>query len=224
MEENKEEKIVDTEDLKKETVNTVNQVKETIKKVDIKNDAKEATGFVTAMFKDPFAKIQEIAKDDNNKNFKTAIVLIVVWMLAILIKRLAIQNWAFARVFKISLSLIKGTIAPLLGILVLSLIIYCMNKKSKKSLITTLTAVTVAKIPTIAASVISLLTIFSSSISKITSPIASLCGVITTILTYFSAKALFEEKENSKFLKTFVIIEAIYYVAYLVISFFEIYI
>ena len=62
MEEKKEEKIVDTEDLKKETVDTVKQVKETIKKVDIKSDAKEATGFVSAMLKDPFAKIQEIAR------------------------------------------------------------------------------------------------------------------------------------------------------------------
>lgn len=224
MEEKKEEKIVDTEELKKETVNTVNQVKETIKKVDIKNDAKEATGFVSAMLKDPFAKIQEIVHDTTNKNFKTALVLIVVWMVAILVRKLALQNWGYTNFFKISLSLIKSTIAPVIGILALSLIIYCMNKKAKKSLIITVTAVTIANIPNILATIIQLLTIFSASIVKLTNPMVSFGSVITIILTYFSTKALFEEKENSKFLKTFVGIEAIYYVAYLVISFLEIYI
>lgn len=224
MEENKEEKIVDTEELKKETVNTVNQVKETIKKVDIKNDAKEATGFVSAMLKDPFAKIQEIAHDTMNKNFKTALVLIIVWMVAILVRKLALQNWRYTNLFTVSLSLVKSTIAPVIGILVLSLIIYCMNEKAKKSLITIVTAVTIANIPNILATMIQLLTIVSASIAKLTNPIASFGSVITIILTYFSAKALFEEKENSKFLKIFIGIEAIYYVAYLVISFLEIYI
>lgn len=224
MEENKEQKIVDTEDLKKETVNTVNQVKETIKKVDIKNDAKEATGFVSAMLKEPFAKIQEIAHDTTNQNFKTALVLIVVWMISILVRKLALQNWVYTNFFRVSLSLIKSTIAPVIGILVLSLIIYCMNKKSKKSLVTTVTAVTIANIPTILTSVIQLLNIISTSISKLTNPIVNFGGVLTVILTYFTTKALFEEKENSKFLKKFVIVEAIYYVAYLVISFLEIYI
>lgn len=224
MEEKKEEKVVDTEDLKKETADTVKQVKETIKKVDIKSDAKEATGFVSAMIKDPFAKIQEIAHDTTNKNFKTAIVLMVVWMVAILVRKLALQSWAYTNVFQVLLSAAKVTIAPLVGVLVLSLIIYCMNKKAKKSLITIVTAVTIANIPTILATIIRLLTIMSSSISKLTNPILSFAEVITIILTYFTTKALFEEKENSKFLKTFVIVEAIYYVAYLVFSFLEIYI
>ena len=99
-----------------------------------------------------------------------------------------------------------------------------MNKKEKKSLATIITSITIAKIPTIFASVVNLLTIFSVSAYKITSPIASLCSVVTTILTYFTIKAIFNEEQNSKFLKTFVIIEAIYYVAYLIISFLEIYI
>ena len=214
MEEKKEEKIVDTEDLKKETVDTVKQVKETIKKVYIKSDAKEATGFVSAMLKDPFAKIQEIAHDTTNKNFKTAIVFMVVWMIAILVRKLILQSWAYVNVFQVLLSIAKVTIAPFAGVLVLSLIIYCMNNK----------AVTIAHIPTILATIIRLLTIISGSISKLTNPILSFGEVISIILTYFTTKALFEEKENSKFLKTFVIIEAIYYVAYLVFSFLEIYI
>lgn len=222
--EEKEENKVNTEEIKKETVETAKQVKDSIKNVDIKNDAKEATGFVSAMFKDPFAKIKEIVEDKENKNFKLAIIFIVIWTVAVFIKALAAKYWSFSAVFRNVLSLIKTIIAPVLGILVLSAIVYFMNKKEKKSLATIITSITIAKIPTILASVISLLTIFSVSAYRITSPISSLCSVVTIILTYFTIKAIFNEEQNSKFLKTFVIIEAIYYVAYLIISFLEIYI
>lgn len=219
-----EENKVNTEEIKKETVETAKQVKDSIKNVDIKNDAKEATGFVSAMFKDPFAKIKEIVEDKENKNLKLAIIFIVIWTVAVFIKALAAKYWSFSAVFRNVLSLIKTIIAPVLGILVLSAIVYFMNKKEKKSLATIITSITIAKIPTILASVISLLTIFSVSAYRITSPISSLCSVVTIILTYFTIKAIFNEEQNSKFLKTFVIIEAIYYVAYLIISFLEIYI
>lgn len=219
-----EENKVNTEEIKKETVETAKQVKDSIKNVDIKNDAKEATGFVSAMFKDPFAKIKEIVEDKENKNLKMAIIFIVIWTVAVFIKALAAKYWSFDALFRNVLSLVKTIIAPTLGILVLSAIVYFMNKNEKKSLTTIITSITIAKIPKILASVISLLTIFSYSAHKITSPIASLCSVVTTILTYFTIKAIFNEEQNSKFLKTFVIIEAIYYVAYLIISFLEIYI
>ena len=219
-----EENKVNTEEIKKETVETAKQVKDSIKNVDIKNDAKEATGFVSAMFKDPFAKIKEIVEDKENKNLKLAIIFIAIWTVAIFIKALAAKYWSFDALFRNVLSLVKTIIAPTLGILVLSAIVYFMNKNEKKSLTTIITSITIAKIPKILASVISLLTIFSYSAHKITSPIASLCSVVTTIITYFTIKAIFNEEQNSKFLKTFVIIEAIYYVAYLIISFLEIYI
>ena len=222
--EEKEENKVNTEEIKKETVETAKQVKDSIKNVDIKNDAKEATGFVSAMLKDPFAKIKEIVEDKENKNLKLAIIFIAIWTVAVFIKALAAKYWSFSAVFRNVLSLIKTIIAPVLGILVLSAIVYFMNKKEKKSLATIITSITIAKIPTILASVISLLTIFSVSAYRITSPISSLCSVVTIILTYFTIKAIFNEEQNSKFLKTFVIIEAIYYVAYLIISFLEIYI
>ena len=223
MEENNEQKV-NTEELKKETVDTVNQVKDTIKNVDIKKDTKEATGFVSKLFKDPFATIQEITKDSENKYLKTALILVIVWMAVKLVKTLINRIWMPSHIFETVLSIVKITIAPAVGIIVLSVIIYFMNKKAKKSLTTTITAVTVAQIPKIISAIVSLLTIISSSASKITSPFSSLCGVISTILTYFTMKALFEEKENSKFLKTFVIVETIYFVTYIVVGFLGIYI
>lgn len=224
MKEKEEEKKVDTEEIKKETVETVNQVKDTIKNVDIKKDAKAAQGFVSEMFKDPFAKIKEIVDDKKNKNFKLAIIFIAVWTIAVFLRALAGEHWAFNILFRNVLSLIKIIIAPALGILVLSAIVYMLNKKEKRSLTTIITAITIANVPLIVASIVNLLTVFSYSAYKITTPVSGLCSIITTILTYFTIKTLFKEEQNSKFLKTFVIIEAIYYLAYIAISFLEIYI
>lgn len=225
MEEKKnEEQNVNTEEIKKETVETVNQVKETIKNVDIKNDAKEATGFVASMFKDPFGAIKQIVNDSNNKHFKTAIIFIAVWTMVVFIEALSYKYWSFNALFRNVLFLLKTVIAPALGIVVMSGIIYFMNKENKKSLITIITTMITAKIPVIIAAVISLLTIFSSSASRITTPISSLCAVVSVVLSYFAMKTIFNEEQNSKFLKKFVMIQAIYYIAYLIISFLEIYI
>lgn len=225
MEEKKvEEQNVNTEEIKKETAETVNQVKETIKNVDIKNDAKEATGFVASMFKDPFGAIKQIVNDSTNKHFKTAIIFIAVWTIVVFIKALSYRYWSFNALFRNVLSLVKTIVAPALGIVVMSGIIYFMNKENKKSLITIITTMVTAKIPVIVAAVISLLTVFSSSASKITSPISSLASAVSVVLSYFAMKTIFNEEQNSKFFKKFVAIEAIYYVAYLIISFLEIYI
>lgn len=229
MEENKNgEQNINTEELKRQTVDTVNQVKETIKNVDIKNDAKEATGFVSAMFKDPFENIRQIANDSTNKHFKTAILFILIWMVSLIVDRLfgiyyAPSGFSVSFAFKQILSFIKVALGPVIGVIVLSGIIYFMNKENKKSLITNMTAVVTAKIPVIIATIISLLTIIDSKVSLITTPISSLCYVISIVLTYFATKTLFGEEQNSNFLKKFVIIEAIYYAVYVIVSLLGIY-
>ena len=38
------------------------------------------------MFKKPLEKIKEVAEDDSGKYFKTALFLLVIWVLAILIE------------------------------------------------------------------------------------------------------------------------------------------
>lgn len=227
MEENKnKEQNINTEEIKKETVETVNQVKETIKNVNIKNDAKEAKGFVSSMFKDPFGTLKQIVNDNKNKYFKIAIIFVIIWMIAILISKLfavSISIFSVKIVFSKVSSIIKAVIAPLVGVVVFSGIVYFMNKENKKSITTILTAVVTAKTPVIVASVVSLLTIIDSKISLITSPFASLCNAISIVLIYFATKTIFGEEQNSKFFKKFVIIEAIYYVAYIVVSLLGIY-
>lgn len=222
MGENDEGKVVDTEELKKETIDTVNQVKDTIKNVDIKNDAKEATGFVSAMFKDPFEKIKEIATDNKNKNLKVAIIFLAIWMIAEFIYTISSFSygyWSGSRLFSNIWRVISATAAPVIGILVISAIVLIMNKKAKKSLPTIMTSFAIANIPMAIASVFYLFNLLSSGASSITGKVSGFCGVLTTILTYFTMKALFEEEQNSKFIKTFVVVEAIYYaIAFLLTS------
>ena len=219
-EEGKQETSVNgTEKLKNETVDTVKQVKESMKNVDVKEEAKATKGFVVEMFKNPLGKIKEIATDNSNKYFKTAIVLVIIWVVAALIGSISFKYFSWKLFGETILGYIKTILAPLISVVVMSLIIFLMNKKSKKSLVTVLTTVTTAKLPVILAKVISLLALFSYNITTITSRITSLCSIISTVFMFFAIRDLTEEKEDKKAFLTFVIVEAIYVVCAFVISF-----
>ena len=94
-----------------------------------------------------------------------------------------------------------------------------MNRKEKKSLTTIIITVIAVNVPVVIGELISLLVFLSSNASMITVPFASLCRVVTIILSYFGIKELMKEKEDGKFVKTFVIIQAIYYLAAFAFSF-----
>ena len=180
------------------------------------------------MVKNPFLRLKEIAEDKEHKDFKFAILLVIVWMIVAGVASIT-GYYSFESFFKYNfgehiLALIKSLIAPLLGLIVLSAIVFVMNKNNKKTFITVFTALTAAKVPTIVARVLYLLTLISSSITKILSPISSFAYVISTVFTFFAIRSLFGEEDNSKFLKSFIIIEAIYYAAYFLISYLQIYI
>lgn len=225
MEENKNENKINTEEIKSETVNTVNEVKETIKKVDMKKDTLETKGFIKELFSDPLGKIKSIAEDNSNKFLKNALIIVIIWMAAVLIKQIfgTTSLWKYYG-FKQFINIILTTISPAVGIIAMSVIIMIVNKENKKSLTQLITCITTARLPLAIAGVVSLLTLINSSISAFTTPFSKLCNVISIILTYFVAKDIFAEKENSKFIKKFVIIEGIYYIAYFVLTYLGIYI
>lgn len=214
-----------TENLKQETMNTVNQVKDTIKNVDIKKDSMETKGLIKDLFVNPIGKIQEIVSQGAGKFLKYAIILLVIWTVAVLLKQcFTFTYWRYTPFLKTTLEILKVIVAPVLTITIMSLVVLMRNKGSKKSLTDIITAITIAHIPTVIASVISLLTIFGMAASYITGPISGLCSVITIILSYFTIKSITEEKEDATFIKNFVIIQAIYYVAYFAFVFLGIYI
>lgn len=225
MEENKNENKINTEEIKSETVNTVNEVKETIKKVDVKKDTLETKGFVMDLFSDPLGKIKSIAEDNGNKFFKNALIVVIIWMVAVLIKQIfgTTNLWKYYG-FKQFINIILTTITPAVGIIVMSVIIMIFNKENKKLLTQLITCITTARLPLAISSIVSLLTLINTSISAFTNPFSKFCNVISIILTYFVTKSIFAEKENSKFIKKFILIEGIYYIAYFVLTYLGIYI
>ena len=226
MEENevKQESVVNTEELKNETIDTVKQVKETMKNVDVKEEAKATKGFVLEMIKNPLNKIKEIANDSTNKYFKTAIVLVIVWALASLIGIISFKNLSFGILWSTLLRYIKTILAPVVAVVVMSVIMFAINKNTKKSLTTVITTVTATYLPIIVAEILSLLTILSYNISPIVSRISGLCSVISTVLLYFAIRYLYDEKDEKTALKNFIIIQALYRVLSLIISYLGIYI
>ena len=225
--EEKEEKIsIDTENLKNETVETAKKVKETIKGTNIKEETKTTKNFIIDMFKNPLEKIKEVASDNSNKFFKTAIILVIAWTILIFIGSTysTIYYWGFSRVFKNILIVLKEILAPAIGILVYSAIVLVLNKKNKKALPTVISTVTITQIPLMLSALASLLTIISSNISLVTIPFAKICSVVTIILGYFGFKNLFGEEDDKVFIKKYVLIQVVYYVAYIVIKLLGIYI
>lgn len=226
MEENDEKFKVDTENLKNETVETAKKVKESVKGVDIKEETKNTRGFVTEMFKNPIKKIKDVAEDNSGNYFKTVLFLLAIWVIAVFIESSysTISLLGFARAFRNILDVLKEIIAPLIGILLLSVFALLLNKDSKKSLTTIISTVTVCYLPSIIASVVSLLTLISSNMSRLTIPFTNLCVTVSIVLSYFGFKAIFGNKEDNEFIKKFVIIQILYKVAYIVIRLLGIYI
>lgn len=213
MEENndfKQKISTSAEELKNETSDAVKQVKENMKNVNVKEEAKATKGFITEMFKNPLGKIHEIANDSSNKYFKTALVLVIVWSVVVLLKAMNLSYFSWSRIGSILLNYIKVILAPLVSVIAMSVIIFIMNKNAKKSLITVITTVVTAKLPIILAKVISLLTIISSNISTITNEISTLGSVVSIALMYFAIRDLFDEQEEQNAFKKFVGIQVIY--------------
>ena len=177
-------------------------------------------------WKDPLGKIKEIVNENNGKFLKYAIIIIVIWSLAVLVKECFDQGsfWDYYDLGNSIKNIITTTITPIISILVMSLVIFLMNKKNKKSLTTIMTVVTSANIPIAIAGVVNLLTIMSRSASVLTTPFSKLCHVITAVLMYFTIKTILGAAKNSEFIKKFVLIEGIYYIAYIVMATLSIYI
>lgn len=225
MEEKEEKFSIDTENLKNETVETAKKVKESVKGAKIKEETKATKGIIVEMFKNPLEKIKEVANESTAKYFKTAIFLLIIWTILVFVNSThkTIYYWGFSRVFSNILSVLKAVLAPALGVFVLSLITFLLNKKNKKSLTTTIATVTLTQLPIMIASLVSLLTIISSKISMVTSPFSTLCSTVAVVLGFFGLKNLFEE-ECKTFIKKYALIQIIYYVAYIVIGLLGIYI
>lgn len=238
MEENQDNEKINTEEIKKEAENTAKEVKEAVKNADIKKEISATKGFISNFFKSPMQEIEAVTNSSKNEFLKIAIIVLVIWLVAIFIGKIIdiFQSYSyvssmyvnFGTFLKTSVnnifSVVKAVITPLLSLAILSGIVYLMEKDKKKPFIQVTTSMVIAKIPVVLAAVVSLLEVFGNQVYRITSPFSVFCSVISTVLLYFTMKSLYGEKEDNNFIKKFAIIMGIFYIVRFVISFFGMYI
>jgi hypothetical protein len=206
--ENKSKIEFDAEELKNETKDTVKQVKETIKKVDIKKDSKETKNFLKEMFSDPFQAVKDVAEEKENV-FSKAIVLMIVYIAASIIAKIISlikygKYYSFGTNF---MDLISSILNPVFYIAVPAIIVFLYNRKNKKPLTTVISTLVISNVTMIISEIVSIITVLVSGISIITSPISTVLSAIAIILTYVGMKTLFGEDENKAFIKKYAIIE-----------------
>lgn len=206
---NEEQKVsVDTEQLKNETKETVNKVKDSIKNVDLKKDAKETKSFLKEMFSNPFEAVRRVAEDGENVLSKV-VFLMIIWIAASVIAGIItiMKYGKYSSIGNNLMDFISYILGPILYILVPAIIILIMNKQNKKSLITIISTLTIAAVPTIINEIIDIIEGLVSGITIISSPISTMFSAIALVLTYFGMKDLFGEKEDKSFIKKYAIIK-----------------
>lgn len=220
QEEVKTEETSKNEEIKNEAKETFKQAKEQMKDINFKEEAKKGKGLIGKLFKDPIGAIKEVAQDKENKVFKTALLIVALWLVIVLVDY--ILDCIVYKYIKFNvLTLIKNILGPILKVLIPAAIIYMLNKdkESKTTMPTAISAVALVKIPLIISAVLSLLTMISSGMYYIINPLKGFLGVISTVLMFFVVKEMFNEKENEQAIKTFAKVMAIYYICYFVLSF-----
>ena len=215
------------ENIKKETVNTVNDVKETIKNVNIKQDTAETKSFIVSFYTNPLGTLKQIIEENSDKYLKHTIIILIIWVVAAIITRSGIIfnnitwdfGYIFGSLFKNTIDVFKSMIEPILSVLTVSIILFLFKKYNRKKLTTIITAVTTAYIPVAISQVAKILLIISSDVDKLTNTFGQFCSAITIILTYFVAKDVLGIEKHSEFIKKFLIIEAIHYAVYFLLLF-----
>ena len=195
MEENNEEqKVTNTEDVKTEVKEPANEAKtetnETVKSSNVKKDYTASKNFFKNFFKTPYDEIKKVAESPKSY-FIIILVAFIAWVVANLIDGIiGIADSAVRSLysniftyFKYSLdrvgNLFISILAPAIIIAVIALIIFLFmkNKNKKKGYMTIASTLIVAYIPVISASIISLLGNINTTVAKLTSTYSSFCSV-----------------------------------------------
>ena len=216
--EQNEQQVNNDGELKKQAAETLKETKEQMKNINFKEEAQKGKGLLSKLFGKPVETIKEIVDDNKNQFYKTALIIIIAWVVLILLSK--IIDFIIYDYYKFNvLATIKLMLSPVLKILVMAIIIHVLNKDNKQSLTKSITTVSIAKIPVVISVVLGYLTYISSNIRYVTNPITSLLSVISTVLMFFVVNEMFKEEDNEKALKVFIKVEVIYYIAAFAFSF-----
>lgn len=222
---------VNADDIKKETTETVNQVKDAIKNADLKNDSKEAKGFFFSFFKNPLGELKKATSSVDNKFVKIAIIILIVWLATLLVSNiLSIATtylfgvfgsfaYFFQNLFHNIFNLVKTLVAPVITILVLSGLVYGFKKVKNRSFLTIASSILIAKIPVVVSNAFNLLVLVSSHFIKIASAFSGFCNVLSVILLFFTIRNLLEEDKNDSYFWKFALIMGIFYIVKFILSY-----
>lgn len=200
--------FIDTEQLKNEAKDTVNQVKDTIKNANFKEEAVETKKSISEIFENSIYLVKKVAIGEENVLLK-AIVIMILFIAASFIGELiyVIKIGSYRGFMGNITSLVVSLIHPILFILVPALVVLIMNKENRKSLITVISTLVVAAVPNVINEVIYIVDTLVSGISIVTSPFTTMFAAVAMILTYFGMKELFGVEEDESFIKKYAIIK-----------------
>ena len=187
-------------------------------KVDFKSGGQNLKMLFISFIKSPINTFKNVAKAKDNNIFNSSIIILLIWAVIVFIHSLF--SYKYSGTYLI-LNIIRDITIPILSVGFLALVIHFLNpnKDDKYSLTNAVTASILCKAPIILSSFISLLNIITSKSYVITTPITYFCTCISIIFTFFAIKYLYKDSDDSKSFKSFVVVQAIYYVIYLFLSF-----
>lgn len=199
--------FVDTEQLKNEAKDAVNQVKDTIKNGNFKEETIETKKSIAEIFENSIYLVKKVATGEENVLFK-AIAIMILFIATSFVGELiyVIKSGSYREFMENLISLFFSLIHPILFILIPALLVFIMNKENRKSLITIITTLIVAAVPNVINELIDILNIVIVGIREFTSPFTMMFSAIAIILTYFGMKELFGEEYES-FIKKYAIIK-----------------
>lgn len=206
---------VDKEELKNQTKDTVNQVKETVKNINFKEDANATKGFVLEMIKNPASTLQSVVEEKAN-HFPSAIMLMIAYIVAsglgglVNLIKYSGNEYSTYGVFDFLLTIIS----PVLFILAITIAVILLGGKDKKSMTTILSGVIIANSPRIISSLLSVITTIFIKLDVvvwISSILQSTIGFIATALTFLAIKGLIKTENDDKFIRKVAVIMVVAY-------------
>jgi len=191
----------------------VNQVTKEKKNSYFKEEINLGKEILTNLWKKPGETIREIAKDEDVTAFNTALVLIVIWMFT------AAINYVLSHTSFNFYHILKDVVEPALKIIVMTISFCIINDRARDTLSKVLTSITIAYIPAILASIIALLEYTNPTALTVIIPINALLNAISLALMYNTVKELAQEKNETKAIKTFMKVQAVFYLIVFALKF-----
>lgn len=213
---------INKEELKNQTKDTVNQVKESFKNTNFKDEANKTKGFVLKMISSPFSTIQEVVSEKENY-FSNAVMLVVAYLAAIFIEYIVgillydSSKFVFKEIFMDLFNPLCFMVAVAVGVIIL-------GGKNKKTLTTILSGIAISRVPNIFYVLVSTVSTIANKIFELKllnhafSAVESTLAFLSTALLFLAIFGVIsqDEDDDKKFRKTAVIMLVAYAITNLV--------